>query len=128
MLVPFETVSVGLTKFFLREIFPKMGGMVGKYIGADPSAMGFVELLAAKRGATIVENMVRPMLMNSQMLRASGLTDDKGSVDVETLCQTAREQMSKTGHLVLEFPEPLGKLTLRANDIDSLHQLCTGGE
>jgi len=118
-MIPFEKVSAGISRFFAEEILPKMG------MGGNPFLAGMAEIIIKRQGPGFVEGMVRPMLA-SPWLKAGGIVDDQGNVDMDLLYQAAKEQVSKTPECVIDLPYPLGKLTLRNADIEKLNQLCRG--
>jgi len=119
MSVPFEKVCAGLSRFFVEEVVPKMGA------GQNPFLLGMADSIIRKKGPDFIQGMARPMLENP-WLKRTGLVDEAGNVDVDTLYQAAKEQVSKTPECVIDLPYPLGKLTLRNADIEKLNQLCRG--
>lgn len=116
-MVAFEKVSCGISRFFVQEIMPKMG------MGQNPFLTGMAEIIMRKQGPGFIEGMIRPVLQNP-WLKAAGILDDDNNVNMDLLYQSAKEQLSKTPECVVDLPYPLGKLTLRNEDIEKLNQLC----
>ena len=68
--------------------------------------------------------MLKPMLLENPMLRAAGVVDEKGGVDLDLLYEAAKKSMEENKEFVLDLP--LWKAKLKAADIEKLNKLCRG--
>ena len=117
--IPVDKVYAGLAQFFAEEIMPKMlgGG------GMNPFLAGCADILVRKKGPEFIQRSARPMLENPWLKEMDIILSD-GSVDMDLLYQTAKEQLSKMPEFTFKLPPPLGTITLQNADIERLNALC----
>lgn len=111
----FEKVVDGLTKYMDQEIYSGMNDwqafaarvMVGRFINNQ-------------------EN-IKNMLINNGFIRTFGIIDKDGMVDVSTLAEDIKRELTKSEKITFEIPV-FGKYTFTPSDIDVIYYSITGEE
>ena len=59
-------------------------------------------------------------LSNNQAVKALGIIDENGLIDIDTLSDELKISMSKVGQMTISLPFNMGQVTLMPNDVDIL--------
>lgn len=66
-----------------------------------------------------IENTIGELSSN-QVIKALGIIDDNGLIDIDTLSEELRTSMSKVGQMTISLPFNMGQVTLVPGDVDTL--------
>lgn len=103
----------GVVKYIDKEVIPHLP-TTGKWgVGA------FTVLLGKKYDSMVSELVTNPAI------KALGVVDEKGLIDVESLYEALKTSANKYGNIQLTFPI-IGTLTFTEKDIDSLKTYIVG--
>lgn len=103
----YESVVDGIVRYMDKELFPKMND--------------FQELVARIAVARLYEDDVKHALHHNSIVKAFGLIDSNGMVDVDRLMKDIRKEISRKGKLEIAIPM-FGKMTFSPEDVDALHR------
>jgi len=111
-MVPIAQVKIGLETYIQQEILSKTGGLPRWGVGA---LMGIV----FKKSDSIIAQ-----LRNNKFVKALGIIDEQGNVDVDLIYSELKKQAVKEDAVIdlNVMGAPLGTLKLTAADVDALHQ------
>ncbi|MCL2600635.1 MAG: hypothetical protein FWD88_05590 [Treponema sp.] len=112
-MVHFDKVSAGIVRYIVDEMIPHV-------VGGNPFIAGMAGRIIGDRGPA----MLKPMLLENPMLKAAGIVDEKGGVDIDLLYKAAKESIEEHRECALDLP--FGKVRLKADDIEKLNRLCRG--
>ena len=111
----FEKVIDGISKYIDSEIFPNLN---------DLQEFASRVLLGRFLGNT---TNIKEMLINNGFIKTFGIIDSEGMVDVETLINDIKRELSKKEKITLSVPM-LGQMTFVVSDADVLYHTITGEE
>ena len=116
MIVKYDRVADGIIAFADAEILPQMKGL--------QLWLSAAFLVTAR---TRIDELV-PLLSSNKMIAALGIMDADGSVDIDTVTETAKAITRKYGVLLLDIPV-IGEIRLSEKDFDVLrdHIIKAGG-
>lgn len=111
----FEKVIDGLSKYINDEIYAGMNDLQ--------------EFAARVMVGRIINNQenVKEMLINNGFIRTFGIVDAEGMVDVESLANDIKRELSRKEKITFNVPM-FGKMTFKPSDVDMLYQNITGEE
>lgn len=66
-----------------------------------------------------IENTIGELSSN-QVVKALGIIDDNGLIDIDTLSEELKISMSKVGRMTISLPFNMGQVTLVPDDVDIL--------
>jgi len=84
-MTPFDKVSAGIVQYVVGEVIPRMAG-------ENPFLTGMLGHIVEDRGPA----MMKPMLLENPMLRAAGIVDEKGGVDLDLLYEARKSPWRRT--------------------------------
>ncbi len=113
MMYKFERVIEGLSKYISDELYPDMND--------------WQEFMARVVVGRILNNQdqIRDIISSNGFIRTFGIIDKDGNVDVETLAEDIKREISRKEKITLEIPM-FGKITFRPSDIDVIHKKIAG--
>lgn len=112
-MVPYNQVVNGITKYIDNEIVPKVEGL-------SKLAVGIMLASAVKRGDGIVAQMKA-----IPFVKMLGIVDDDNRVDVETIYEELKKQVSREP-ISMALPG-VGKVSFTHEDVDKLYAHIMGG-
>ena len=113
-MVSIDRVVAGLGKYIDAEIMPALPEKSWQKV-----AFGAGVAIALKKYQGVVKT-----LTENEMVKALGVIDGSGNVDIDLVATTLKEQMGEGG---MEVALPIiGKVTLYRNDIDSIYRHIVG--
>lgn len=112
-MIPYNQVVNGVTKYIDNEIIPKVEGL-------SKIAVGIVLASAVKRGDVIVEK-----IKAIPVVKMIGIVDDENRVDIETIYEELKKQVSKEP-ISMVLPG-VGRVTFTRDDVDKLYSHIMGG-
>lgn len=113
-MVEISKIESGIARYLDAELVQKLPGNGWKQFG-----VGMASGLIAKRGGVALAQF-----KDHPVVKAFGLIDQTGCVDVEVLREIARERVPDTG---LQADVPLvGKITIYKSDVEKLYSYIVG--
>jgi hypothetical protein len=109
----FNTVIEGLSKYINNEIISGMNDLQ--------------EIVARIAIGRLLENheKIKETLSSNGVLRATGIIDSEGFVDVDYLCEEIKREIERKGKLVISIPM-FGKITFNPSDVETIKHYATG--
>lgn len=107
-------LEMGIARYLDAELIPKL-----PTDGAKGFGIQVMTTLATKRVGALVSTYA-----SNPIIKAMGITDDAGNVDIDALREAVLKSMPDTG-LAVDVPLA-GKLTFYKTDVDKLYQLICG--
>lgn len=111
----FEKVIEGLSKYIDSEIFPNLNDL-----------QEFASRVLLGRFLSNTAN-IKEMLINNGFIKTFGIIDSEGMIDVDTLINDIKRELSKKEKITLSVPM-LGKMSFTTSDADVLYHTITGEE
>ena len=111
-MIPFDKVSAGVTRFIVDEMIPHM-------VSGNPFFAGMASYIISERSPAMLKSM-----LDNPLLRASGIVDENGNVDIDLLHSAATKSIAENKECVIDLP--FGTVKLKAADIEKLSKLCRG--
>lgn len=110
----FDRVVNGIIKYIDREI----------YVGMND----WQEMLARIAVSRVIGNKdhLRDSLIANPFVKTFGIIDGEGNVDVDSLMNDLKEQISQKGKIEIAIPM-FGKFTFNSNDVDKLYRTIMEG-
>jgi hypothetical protein len=78
--------------------------------------------LYLKKGSTIIDS-----LMSNPIFTTLGVVDSNGMIDVETMREVLKQEVSKAGCIKLNIPF-VGEIDFTSDDVESLYRLIKSAE
>ena len=113
LMIPYNQVVNGVTKYIDSEILPKVDGW-------SKIAVGIVLAGAVKKGDAVVEQ-----IKTIPIVKMIGIVDEEDRVDVETIYEEMKKHISREP-LRVELPM-IGALTFNTDDVEKLYAHIMGG-
>jgi hypothetical protein len=109
----FSTVIEGISKYINHEIVSGMNDLQ--------------ELMARIAIGRILENHenIKETLSSNGVIRAMGIIDSDGYVDVDYLLDAIKKEIERKGKLTISIPM-FGKITFHSSDIETIKHYVTG--
>lgn len=104
----------GLVRFFDSDVIPQLP-TAGKWM------VGAMVIGASKKA----ENIIASLSVNP-VVKAMGMIDENGMIDIDLLADSLRQSADKYGKLSVSFPV-VGTMTFSSNDIERAKLYITGG-
>lgn len=111
----FEKVIDGMSRYINNEIYEGMNDL-----------QEFAARVIVGRIINNQEN-VKEMLINNGFIRTFGIIDDEGMVDVYSLANDIKREISRQEKISFNVPM-FGKMTFKPCDVDALYYSITGEE
>lgn len=108
-MVSVNKIEQGLANYIDAELMPQVGRN-----GLEKVLIGTTVSLFIRRSGSIIESY-----KDNKMVRMLGIMDEDGNVDVDTLVEELKKNISKDG-VKVELPV-IGTLTFHKEDIDKLY-------
>lgn len=104
-----EKIIAGLSKYIEGEIYTAMND--------------FQEVVARIAVGRLLDNKeaIKSSLMHNEIIRALGLIDTDGMVDIGHLSEELKREIERKGKLTISMPM-FGKISFDPNDVDILMQ------
>lgn len=108
-MVSIDQIQKGIASYLDAELMPKL-----PQTGLERILIGTGASLLVKRNINKLD-----MLRQNPIIAAMGIFDDEGNVDIETLRDEVKKQMTDEG---IKYEAPIiGTLTFHKSDIDTLY-------
>ena len=107
MIVKYDRVADGIIAYADAEMLPRLSGL--------QLWLSAAFLVTAR---TRIDELV-PLLMSNKVIAALGIIGSDGSVDIDTVTETAKTITRKYGVLPLNIPA-IGEIRLSENDFDMI--------
>lgn len=108
-MVPVNKIEHGIASYLDAELMPQFAGNGIEKLIAGTAA----SLIIRKSGAIIGAYKDNPMV------KTLGIMDDKGNVDIDTISEELKKNITKEG---VKVPIPvIGTLTFHRDDVDKLY-------
>jgi hypothetical protein len=111
----FEKVIEGISKYIDNEIYSGMNEL------QEFTARVFIGRLLTN------PELAKHSLINNGFIRTFGIVDEEGNIDVDTLAEDIKREVSRKGKITFSIPM-FGKWTFEPSDVDVLRDTITGGE
>lgn len=107
-MVTVDRIEKGLAGYVDAEIIPQLHGN-----GVERVLVGTCASLLIRKSSTIINGY-----KDNPLVKMTGIMDEDGNVDIETLAEEVKANMPKDG-VHIEIPV-LGTLTFKSEDIDKI--------
>lgn len=104
----------GIVRYVDNELMPKL-----PQSGLEKIVVGTALGLILKRNFSKIESF-----KDHPIVKLTGIVDDEGNIDLDTLATEVKNNMPQTG-ISVEAPM-IGKMTFKSEDIDKLKQYIEG--
>lgn len=109
-----EQLASGIIRYIDTEIIPALPT-------ASKWGVGTLVILAKGKYEDLIANAI-----NMPIVKALGVVDENGLIDIDALANALRQSAGKYGNLQIEIPFG-GTLSFTAEDVDRLKMRITGG-
>lgn len=109
-MVSIARAEQGFANFLDKEMLAKLpdGGL-------QKTAIGVLSALIVRRGGNVING-----LKDGKLIKALGVFDEEGNVDIDVLRDVVKENIPEGG-LKIDLPI-IGKMTIFKEDVDALHR------
>lgn len=107
-----EQVMKGISNYAESEIMTKLPTMGKWVVGAG------IGMAMDKAGAIVAS------LQNNKLVKASGIVDDEGNIDIDTMARHLKESASRYGKAYIDIPL-VGNMAFSSDDIEILRNYIT---
>lgn len=102
-----DQIMRGIVNYIDSEVMSKLPA-------SNRWLVGTMVVLANNKTANVVES-----LKENSLVKAFGIVDDSGNVDVDALITAMKESINRYGNIVIDIPA-VCKLTFDSHDLDRL--------
>lgn len=108
-MVSIDKIEQGVANYLDGELMPQLQGN-----GIERVIIGTAASLMIRKSGAIIESY-----KDNKLVQMLGIMDEKGNVDVDTLVEEVKKNISKDG-IKVEVPM-IGTLTFHKEDVDKLY-------
>lgn len=108
-MVSVDKIERGVADYLDAELMPQFQGN-----GVEKVIVGTTASLLIRKSGTIIESY-----KDNKLIKMLGIMDESGNIDVDTLAEELKKNISKDG-VKVDVPI-IGTLTFHKDDIDKLH-------